>query len=368
MKKHIHLIGIGGYGMSAIAQVLHEMGYLVSGSDRQLSDLAINLQNQGITVYQGHTAAQISGADLVVRSSAIPLDNPEVKAALEQNIPVQKRDQFLGDLLRSYQGIGVAGTHGKTTTTAMIAWMLSALNQDPSYIIGGVSKNLGNNAHAGKGPHFVIEADEYDRMFLGLHLSTAVITNLEHDHPDCYPTFADYLDVFAQFVKNIPADGLVLVNADDSGLIQLRQTLQQLEWITYGFDPTADYQAKALSNSTLGGYRFDFYKDNGKTCLTEVNLSVPGKHNVSNACAALALADRFGLDLHQAASALSEFASTGRRFDILGTVNEITIIDDYAHHPTDRQKPLPQPAHPGGVAAAYILPHANLVYPILQCL
>lgn len=335
MKEHIHLIGIGGYGLSAIARVLHEMGYQVSGSDRQLSDLAINLKNQGVTIFEGHAADHIEGAQIVVRSSAIPSDNPEILAAKEKNIPVQKRDQFLGNLIHDFKGIGIAGTHGKTTTTAMIAWMLYALGKDPSYIIGGVSKNLGNNAHAGSGPYFVIEADEYDHMFLGLHLHTAILTNMEHDHPDCYPTQADYLQAFIQFVQNVPEDGLVLMNADDSGLVELQKFFPQNKYFTFGFHPTANYQARNLTIGKNGGYAFDFFTNQGEAFNTHVELSVPGKHNVLNACAALALADQLGLNMPEAAKAIDKFTSTGRRFDILGTVNQITIIDDYAHHPTE---------------------------------
>ncbi len=333
MIKHVHLVGIGGYGISAIAQVLLEKGYLVSGSDRQLSDLAVNLQKQGVHVYQGHAAEQISGADLIVKSSAIPESNPEILAARLAGIPIQKRDEFLGNLIREYIGIGIAGTHGKTTTTAMIAWMLSEIGQDPSYIIGGVSKNLGTNAHAGKGSYFVIEADEYDRMFLGLHPFAAVITNMEHDHPDCYPTPESYEDAFIQFINNVSHDGFVLLCANDVGNQNLLKKNLNKKIFTYGLTPNANYQAVDLSINPLGAYRFSIQHQ--QNYITEVSLRVPGKHNVQNATAAIAIADQLGLDAQAAANAIGLFESTGRRFDLLGTINGITIIDDYAHHPTE---------------------------------
>jgi UDP-N-acetylmuramate--alanine ligase len=333
MIKHVHLIGIGGYGISAIAQVLLEKGYLISGSDRQLSDMAVNLQNQGARIFQGHAAEQIQGADLIIKSSAIPENNTEVLAARQAGIPVQKRDEFLGNMLQEYKGIGIAGTHGKTTTTAMIAWMLTALDQDPSYIIGGISKNLGNNAHAGNGPYFVIEADEYDHMFLGLFPFAAIITNLEHDHPDCYPTPAAYEEAFIQYIHNVSSDGFILMCADDSGIQHLLKKNIDKKIFTYGLTTSSDYQAVNLSTNSLGAYRFTIQHQD--TPLTEISLRVPGKHNVQNATAAIAMADKLGLDIQLASKAIGLFESTGRRFDLVGTFQGITIIDDYAHHPTE---------------------------------
>lgn len=333
MKKHVHLIGIGGYGISAIAQVLLEKGYLVSGSDHHLSDLAVNLQKQGVHIYLGHAAKQISGADLVIKSSAIPESNPEVMAARKAGILIQKRDEFLGNLIREYKGIGVAGTHGKTTTTAMIAWMLSELDQDPSYIIGSISKNLGSNAHAGSGSYFVIEADEYDRMFLGLHPFAAIITNMEHDHPDCYPTPVDYQNAFTSFINNVSPEGFLLAGVDDAGIQKLLKTDPHKKTFKYGFAENADYRAVDLSINPFGAYSFTVQYQ--QTILTPLHLQVPGKHNVQNALAAIAAAHQLDLDTTAAAQALGKFESTGRRFELLGTINGITIIDDYAHHPTE---------------------------------
>ena len=213
---HVHFIGIGGTGLSAIARVLLEMGATVSGSDRVLSPFAEKLQADGATVYVGHNAQNIAGADWVVRSSAVADDNPEVREARTRGIPVYKRADFLGRLMEDKIGIAVAGTHGKTTTTAMIAWMLFALGRDPSFIIGSTLSNLKTNARAGKGKPFVIEADEYDRMFLGLKPFYAIVTNIEHDHPDCYPTFQDMYAAFETFITLIPSDGTLIACMDDS--------------------------------------------------------------------------------------------------------------------------------------------------------
>ncbi len=214
---HVHFIGIGGSGLSAIARLLKDSGYTVTGSDRVLSPFAADLQAAGVTVYIGHHPRYIQGADWVVRSSAIPDDNPEVVAARQADIPVYKRADFLGKWMEDKTGIAVAGTHGKTTTTAMIAFVLSELGRDPSFIVGGVMNNYGVNARAGKGSLFVIEADEYDRMFLGLKPRIEVITNLEHDHPDCYPTFEDMETAFESFISLLPNDGTLIACIEDKG-------------------------------------------------------------------------------------------------------------------------------------------------------
>jgi UDP-N-acetylmuramate--alanine ligase len=208
--ESVHFIGIGGSGLSAIARLLAESGWPVSGSDRADTPLATELRKLGVRVQIGHSAEYIQGAQVVVRSSAIPDSNPEVQAARAAGIPVLKRADFLGRLIQDRQGIAVAGTHGKTTTTAMIAWILVQAGLDPSYIIGGVSLDLGGNAHAGKGRPFVIEADEYDRMFLGLSPQVAVVTYLEHDHPDCFPTLEDYRDAFRAFIGRVQPGGTLL--------------------------------------------------------------------------------------------------------------------------------------------------------------
>src|SRR6266545_4782746 len=218
---HVHFIGIGGSGLSAIARLLLESGYTVSGSDRAMTPFADEVRRAGATVYVGHHPRNLEGADWVVRSSAITDDNPEVKAAQRTGIPVYKRADFLGELMSDKKGIAIAGTHGKTTTTAMTAWVLSELRRDPSFIVGGVINNLGVNARAGNGNTFVIEADEYDNMFLGLKPQIEVVTSLEHDHPDFFPTFASMFESFQKFVDLLPADGTFIACVEDTGATEL---------------------------------------------------------------------------------------------------------------------------------------------------
>jgi len=333
--KHIHLIGIGGTGLSAIALLLKQRGYTVSGSDRTLSPLARQLSAQGVTVYAGHDAQNVVQADLVVRSSAIPDDNPEILAAEAAGIPVLKRAEFLGQLMEGSRGIAIAGTHGKTTTTAMVAWIFSRLGQEPSYIIGGVAKNLGNNAQAGSGLVFVIEADEYDNMFLGLTPEVEVVCTLEHDHPDCFPTKESYNAAFIQFVQRLEPNGLLLVCADDKGASWLGKNhgRSDIQCQTYGTHADADYRAEDLMPNQRGGFDFTAVYHGDKLAI--VSLQVPGEHNALNALAALAVAHSQNLPLDQAADALAEFEGTGRRFEVLGEAHQIVVVDDYAHHPTE---------------------------------
>jgi UDP-N-acetylmuramate--alanine ligase len=338
--EHIHLIGIGGTGLSAIARLLLESGYTVSGSDRSPSSFIDGLQTDGVKIYLGHHAENVQGASLIIRSSAIPDDNPEVLAALAAGIPVLKRADFLGRLMVDRMGIAVAGTHGKTTTTAMIAWMLSAMGQDPTYIIGGVSKNLGSNAHAGSGQTFVIEADEYDRMFLGLRYRVAVITSIEHDHPDCYPTEQDYYQAFMDFAALAPEDGTLVICSDDPQAGRLLRELRQAGKIALGYGVLApNYTALQLAPNEKGGFSFDAviqpFRNTGQVRRVKVDLQVPGEHNARNALAALALADWLQLPLDEAAQALSKYSGVGRRFEVIGEVGGVTVISDYGHHPTE---------------------------------
>ena len=341
----VHFIGIGGSGISAIARLHLERGYVVTGSDRTLSPLALDLQKMGATIHPGHAAENITGADWVVRSSAIPDSNPEVVAALAQNIPVYKRADYLGRLMADKIGIAIAGTHGKTTTSAMMAWTLSQLGQDPSFIVGGVLTNFGVNAHDGKGAAFVIEADEYDRMFLGLKPRYEIVTNVEHDHPDCYPTLADFQAAFAEFVSLVPADGVLVISAEDKGAIALTATARRMNKriIAYRIAENNLTQAgewalaQNLMTNQNGGFTFNVIMrlQSGPQYLSSVQLQVPGLHNVRNALAVLAVIALMGLPLKEAAAALAEFRGADRRFEIKGVAQGITIIDDYAHHPTE---------------------------------
>ncbi|MCF6277531.1 MAG: UDP-N-acetylmuramate--L-alanine ligase [Anaerolineales bacterium] len=322
---HAHFIGIGGSGLSAIARLLQESGYTVTGSDRAHSSFVDDLRAIGVTVYIGHAAAQITGADLIVRSSAIPDSNSEVQAARAAGIPVYKRADFLGRLMEAKIGIAIAGTHGKTSTTAMLAWTLVALEQDPSFIVGGIIEGLGVNAHAGVGNIFVIEADEYDRMFLGLKPTIGIVTNLEHHHPDIYPTAESFRTAFLDFVRLFPENGILIACGDDDGAAGLLEESRQIDIETISYS-LAD--VCGLQPNSGGG--FDFVFNN-----VSVSLQVPGKHNVLNALAVLNVIVYLGLSLEKAATALGGYAGTGRRFELLGQVNGIAIYDDYAHHPTE---------------------------------
>ncbi len=364
---HVHFIGIGGSGLSAIARLLKESGYEVTGSDKVLTQFAADLQASGLTVFIGHHPRNVQGVDWVVRSSAIPDDNVEVQAALKAGIPVYKRADFLGKLMDNKTGIAVAGTHGKTTTTAMIAWMLSALGRDPSFIVGGVMNNYGVNARAGKGNAFVIEADEYDRMFLGLKPHIEIITNLEHDHPDCYPTFEDIFAAFEEFINLLPPDGVLIASAEDEGSasllprarksgrhvisysVQGEMTINSPQWM----------QARNLKPNEKGGFSFNVATNIAGLQTANVSLQVPGEHNVRNALAALAVAAVMNLSLRNAAIALGEFKGTGRRFQVAGEKKGITIIDDYAHHPTEIRATLSaaRTRYPGRKIWAVWQPH-----------
>jgi UDP-N-acetylmuramate--alanine ligase len=342
---HVHLIGIGGSGLSAIARLLLEQGNQVSGSDRALSPLAAELQTVGVTVYVGHAAENVAGADWVVRSSAIPDDNPEVRAALAAGIPVYKRADFLGRMMEDKDGIAIAGTHGKTTTTAMVAWTLDQLGADPSFIIGGVSQNFGVNARAGKGSAFVIEADEYDRMFLGLKPRFAVITNIEHDHPDIYPTPEDFRAAFSQFAVLVPDNGALVISGEDRGANNLATEARLFGKRVVGYRIAENQKTDAgewilaqnVMANNLGGFTFNTITRllSGPNYISGIQLRVPGLHNVRNALATLGVAGLLGYNLKEAAKALSEFKGTARRFEIKGVAQGVTVIDDYAHHPTE---------------------------------
>lgn len=343
--KRVHFIGIGGSGLSAIARLLKESGYEVTGSDKSLSQFAVDLQNDGVSIYVGHHPRNVGGAELVIRSSAIGDDNPEVVAAQRAGIPVYKRADFLGELMSGKTGIAVAGTHGKTTTTAMIAWTLYAMGRAPSFIVGGTLSNLKVNARSGNGEPFVIEADEYDRMFLGLKPRIEVVTNLEHDHPDCYPTFEDMYSAFQSFVDLLPTDGTLVACAEDEGAVSLlsharRKGLNVVSYSVQGemtINSPQWVQARTLKPNDRGGFDFSVMTNMTSESASALNVSlqVPGEHNVRNALAALSVIATMGLPLQKAAEALSEFTGTGRRFEVRGERKGVTVIDDYAHHPTE---------------------------------
>jgi UDP-N-acetylmuramate--alanine ligase len=331
----IHLIGIGGAGLSAIATILLERGYRVSGSDVLRTPMTDRLEAAGATIHIGQAAGQARGADLVLVSSAVRPENPELQAALAMGIPIVKRAQFLGALMRGRIGIAVAGTHGKTTTTAMIATTLLAAGYDPDFIVGGTVPGLECNAHAGQGSFFVIEADEYDRMFLGLTPQVAVVTNVEWDHVDCYPTPADFTKAFQDFVQRLPEDGLLVACADDPGaqaLAAARQVSGRLA-VTYGLNDSSLWQARGLRANQYGGTDAQIW--HGGALVAELHLRIPGHHNVQNALACLAVVDHLGVHPEIAAANLNNFTGVRRRFEVKGMQHGIIVIDDYAHHPSE---------------------------------
>ncbi len=351
----IHIVGIGGAGMSAIATVLLERGYAVSGSDQQESDTTRSLQERGAQVFIGHQAENVGAVEMMVISSAIRDDNVEVAVARARGVPVSKRAQFLGWLMQGSLGIAVAGTHGKTTTAGMIAHILTSAGRDPSFIVGGTIASIGRSAHAGRDREFVIEADEYDRMFLGLTPTIEVITNVEHDHPDCYPTLDDMLAAFREFVHRLPEDGLVVACGEDSAASLLaREATRRL---LYGFKPSLDWYATDVRPNQAGGSDFVAYRQ--KKTLGLVRLRVPGKHNVLNALAALAVADQLDVPFSAAQDALAEFRGVGRRFEVRGEINGVTVVDDYGHHPTEIKSTLAgaRARYPGQQIWAVFQPH-----------
>jgi UDP-N-acetylmuramate--alanine ligase len=336
---HYHFIGIGGTGLSAIARVLLEKGNTVSGSDQNLSSQALELQSLGIEVTTGHDPLNVTGAEIVIRSSAVRDDNPEVIAARNAGIPVLKRVQMLSGLTRGQEVIAVAGTHGKTTTTAMVAWVLTKLGLDPSFVLGSELRDLNLNGHYGKGRFFVIEADEYDNMFLGLDPRFAVITYMEHDHPDCFPTLEDYRTAFLSFIHRCQKGGILLINRDDPGAFSLLgEVPPEVGVYSFGVHPESDYRISDAKINLMGGYSFSVmrHKDGREAVrLCDLELQLPGEHNMRNAVAVIALVHQMGLEVAPAALALAEFSGAGRRFEVRGEVNGIEIIDDYAHHPTE---------------------------------
>ncbi|MBN2306100.1 MAG: UDP-N-acetylmuramate--L-alanine ligase [Anaerolineae bacterium] len=340
-NQHIHIIGVGGFGMSAIAHVLLGRGYTVSGSDQRANDLTRAVAAAGGQVFQGHAADHIAGADMVVRSSAVPLDNPEVVAATMANIPVLRRRELLGQLMAGHIGIAVAGTHGKTTTTALLAHVLIEAGLDPTYIIGGVSGNTGTNAGVGRGFYFVIEADEYDHMFLGLRPQIGMILNIEHDHTDCFPTPRDVIHAFTAFAELVPDDGLLVACVDDPVVMILgeRRRAAGHPVAYYGFSahptgspPVPTWTAVDTQPDETGGMVFGVLR--GADLLGRVRLNQPGRHNVLNALAVLAVTDHLGVPLDRVAAAFDTFQGTGRRSELMGQAGGVTVISDYAHHPT----------------------------------
>lgn len=337
--KIIHFVGIGGCGMSAIAKILSEMGKTVQGSDIKESPNTIRLKDLGIKVFIGHEASSVRGADLIVYSSAIGKENVELKAARSSRIPITSRADALSWILDQFPSrIAVAGTHGKTTTTSMISTVLKHCGVDPTYLIGAEADTVEGNAHLGKGTYVVAEADESDGSFLKLHPTISVITNIEPDHMDHYKTFDRLLDTFEEFAKSLPKNGLLVIGSDHPNNSDLLKRFSgPFKIIRYGFEEGANVRAVNIvhkdANST-----FDVYF-NGEL-LGGASLLVPGRQNVQNSLAAIAIGLELGLSFTSIRESFRFFMGVKRRFQNMGTVKGITVIDDYAHHPTELEATL----------------------------
>ncbi|MDY0019732.1 MAG: UDP-N-acetylmuramate--L-alanine ligase [Anaerolineae bacterium] len=334
--QHIHIVGIGGAGMSAIARVLKARGFVVHGSDRQEGRLIAALREEGIPVAVGHAPENLGDADLVLASSAIPENNPEIQAAHQQGVPIMRRPEFLSLLTAGYDVIAVAGAHGKTTVAGMITTILLAADLDPTYIVGGMVRNLSTNARVGKGPLFVIEADEYCNTFLALTPKIAVVTNIEYDHPDVFPSMRFLRLAFGEFIERIREDGTLIVCSNDAVASVIAGSFHARggKLVLYGNEPGRElpWHADAIRTNEVGGIDFEVLRHG--TLLGTVRLQIPGTHNVLNALAALAVADELGIAFETACAGLAEFSGTARRFEKLGEAGGVIVIDDYAHHPT----------------------------------
>lgn len=329
--NRIHFIGIGGTGMSGIAKILMNLGYEVSGSDLKESEAVHRLKDTGAKVHIGHRASNVSGADLVVFSSAIPSTNPEYIKAMESKIPIVHRADMLSLLMAPKKGIAISGAHGKTTTTSMISLLLEKNGFDPTVIIGGELNDIGGNATLGKGDYLVAEADESDGSFLKLKPYVAVVTNIENDHMDYYKNMENMRNAFTRFVNNIKNGGFAILCTDNDNVRQIVKNIDK-EYYTYGINYQADYMAK---NIVVNGMKtsFDIYFKGEN--LGSMELNVPGMHNIYNATAAVAVGDRLGIEFKDMAEVLMTFRGVQRRFQILADVNNIKVIDDYGHHPTE---------------------------------
>jgi UDP-N-acetylmuramate--alanine ligase len=330
-KYHIHFVGIGGIGMSGIAELLLNLGYKVSGSDLRRSDITDRLQSFGGVVYEGHAAGQIAGADVVVVSSAIDKDNPEVMTALKNSIPVIPRAEMLAELMRLKYSIAVAGAHGKTTTTNLVASVLAGGGLDPTVVVGGKLKGIGSNALLGQGEYIVAEADESDGSFLKYSPAIAVVTNIDREHLDFYKDLEDIKEVFLSFIDRIPFYGLAVLCLDNDAVQDLIPRIRK-RFITYGTTPQADLQAFDLVSKGLSSKFKVAYQ--GKT-LGTVNLGLPGEHNVSNAMAAIVVGLELGIGFNQIKRALEKVEGVQRRLEVKGTAKGATVLDDYGHHPTE---------------------------------
>ncbi len=346
--NRIHMVGIGGAGMSGIAEVLVSLGYQVRGSDLADSATTRRLQGLGVTVFRGHDRGQVGDAQVVVRSSAVRDDNPEILEARERGIPIIPRAEMLAELMRLKIGVAVGGTHGKTTTTSLIATVFTEAGLDPTVIIGGRLNALGSNARLGQGDYLVAEADESDGSFLCLFPQVAVITNVDADHLDFYPHLAAIETAFAEFANRVPFYGLVVACGDDPGVRRVLPRIKRPVQ-TYGFGQDNHWRAEIVASD--GGSRFLVWERGA--AWGEAMVTQPGRHNVLNALAAIAVAQEAGIAPAAVARGLATFAGVGRRFECKGERDGVLVVDDYGHHPTEIAATL--------ATARQVYPHRRLV-------
>ena len=332
-ERHIHFVGIGGSGMSGIARIMISHGLRVSGSDVKASAITHSLETLGARIFIGHSALNVAGADLLITSGAISEKNPELLAAQEGGIEILTRAEALALLMEGKHSIAVAGTHGKTTTTAMLTVALQAAGLDPSFAIGGLINSSGMNAHLGSGDIFVAEADESDGSFTAYHPLGAIVTNIELDHVDHFATLEDLYQVFLEFINTIQTGGFIVVCSDDFGVLELltRIIRTDLAIITYGSNEAEFLISRIVLEPASSFARI---AKNGKV-LPDLHLTIPGLHNVFNATAALAVGERLGAGTAELLNGLESFSGSRRRFEHKGKINGIEVIDDYGHHPTE---------------------------------
>ncbi len=359
----VHFVGIGGIGMSGIAEVMHNLGYSVQGSDMAEGYVVEGLRKRGITVFIGHDAANLGDAAVVVTSTAVKRDNPEVAAALDARIPVVRRAEMLAELMRLKNTVAVAGTHGKTTTTSMVATLLDAGGVDPTVINGGIIESYGSNARLGASDWMVVEADESDGSFLRLDGTIAVVTNIDPEHLDHYGSFDAVKDAFLQFIENVPFYGAAVLCVDHPEVQKVIARVRDRRVITYGFSPQADLRAENLL-AEGGSTRFDAVhrdRDGHEHRIDGIVLPMPGRHNVQNALAAIAVAREMECADDTIRSGFARFGGVRRRFTLAGEVDGVRIIDDYAHHPVEIRAVLSAAreavAGTGGRVIAVAQPH-----------
>jgi UDP-N-acetylmuramate--alanine ligase len=330
-KYHIHFVGIGGIGMSGIAELLLNLGYTVSGSDLKSSEITERLRSLGGVIHEGHAAERIQGADVVVVSSAVRPDNPEVQAAQQASIPVIPRAEMLAELMRLKYSVAVAGAHGKTTTTSMVAAALASGGLDPTVVIGGKLIGIGTNAVLGRGDFIVAEADESDGSFLRYSPAIAVVTNIDREHLDFYADLAAIQRVFLEFIDRIPFYGLAVLCLDNEPIQDLIPHIKK-RYTTYGMNPQADFQ---IRNVVAEGRRTRFSVFRRRRKLGRFKLNLPGVHNISNATACIVVATELDIPVPRIQDALEHLSGVQRRLEVRGEVNDITVVDDYGHHPTE---------------------------------